>query len=113
MSMLSFERRRSNPKAIYAACMIGLSIGIPVLIVLPKIIEAREASKPRISTACHYYGSDASEMWRITEDKGDSYVIVPIKNDKEGALTVPKEDVQVSQSTIPDEYRWFSIFHSP
>ena len=40
MSMLSLERRRSNPKAIYWACMVGLSIAIPVLIALPRFLTA-------------------------------------------------------------------------
>ena len=110
MNRFSRERRPVQPQSVYGACMIGLSIGIPAVIIIPKLIEAHEAGKPLVNTACHYAGSDLPGEWHILEDKGDSYVIVHLKEYHAGPLTVPKSEIIVSERWVPDEYRWFSFF---
>ena len=49
-----FERRPINPKAIFAACMLALTVGIPSVMLIPKFIEAREGATIPIGAGCTY-----------------------------------------------------------
>lgn len=83
MSMISLERRRSNPKAIYAACMVGLSIGIPAVAVLPRLVDAAESK-----ALCVYNGTE----YTIEDDGGDT---VAIMSPGKPSRAVPRSEVTI------------------
>lgn len=104
MSMLSLERRRSNPRAIYAACMVGLSIGVPVLIVLPKVVEIHAASAPQIGAGCQYNGAE----YTITGIRNGTVTL--FSNATKSETTAPQSEITVDDRWIADEYKWASWF---
>lgn len=83
MSMMTLERRRSNPRAIYWACMIGLSIGIPAVAVLPRLVDVTEAK-----AICLYNGAE----YTIEDDGGDT---VAITSPGKPSRAVPRSEVTV------------------
>ncbi len=105
MSMLSLERRRSNPKAIYAACMIGLSIGIPALIVAPRLMEAHQATTLTEGSPAIY---DGRPGWRVSKIEGDMAIITELGPDV--PITVPHSALEVDPRWVADEYRWYLTF---
>jgi len=81
--MMTLERRPVNPKAIYAACMVGLSIGIPAVAVLPRFIDVAESK-----TLCVYNGAE----YTIEDDGGDTIAIMSPGNP---SRAVPRSEVTV------------------
>lgn len=104
MSMLSLEKRQTNYKALYAACMVGLSIGIPAVVVLPKIIEIHAASSPQIGAGCQYNGAE----YTITDIKDGTVTL--FSNATKSETTAPQSEITVDDRWIADEYKWASWF---
>lgn len=106
MSMLSLERRRSNPRAIYAACMIGLSIGIPALIVAPRIIEAKQGAVVPVGAHCTYQGDP---QWVVDSHTDGGYIILDHRTYER--REVSRGEVTIDPKDIPAEYYWYhSLF---
>lgn len=105
MSMLTLEKRQTNPRAIYAACMIGLSIAIPALIVAPRLIEAHQATALTEGSPAIY---DGRPGWRVHKIEDGMATITELGPDI--PVTVPLSDLEVDPRWVADEYRWYLRF---
>lgn len=108
MQFWKLEKRPINPRAVYVACMIGVTFGIPAVIIIPKVIEARTASEPPPGTPCIY--NREVGQWQILENQGDSYVLRSYFLGGDNKLTVPKDQVTFSDRWVAEEYHWFFWF---
>lgn len=88
--------------------MVGLSLGIPAVVAIPKFIEARTASVPQPGTPCVYNGEVG--RWQILEVHDDSYVLRNYFLGGDNSLAVPKDQVTINDRWIAEEYHWFSWF---
>lgn len=102
MSMMSLERRRSNPRAIYWACMIGLSIGIPAVAVLPQFIESYDSNTIKLGSDCVYQGQPGYHVVAI--DNGE-YTIRASAVDPE--IIVTRDDIALNSRWVPEGHRWW------
>lgn len=101
MQFWKLKKRPINPKAVYVACMIGLTFGIPAVMLAPRLIEAREATKLQEGWPCIYAGTDT---WSILEVNGRE---VTIRNYlTEEKVTVDRSKIETPDIIIPEEYRW-------
>lgn len=108
MKFFSLEKRPVNPKAVYAACMLGLTIGLPAVMIIPRFIEAREGAQVQAGTPCIYNGEVGK--WQILEDRGDTYVLRNYMLGGDNSLTVPKDQVTFSDRWVDESYRWVRWF---
>ncbi len=101
MKFFSLEKRPVNPKAVYAACMIGLSIAIPALIVAPKVIEAHQGTQFMPGQRCEYQG----EKWSIVDYEGDTLKIVNYRTLEKAEI--PKSEARRILDDVAPEYHWY------
>lgn len=101
MSMLSIEKRPVNPRAIYWACMVGLSIAIPALIIAPKVIEARDGTIIQSGDRVIHDGV----LHSIREIEDDRLLIchVPTLQEK----WVKRSEIKQHPMDVPPQYHWW------
>ncbi len=83
--------------------MIGLSLGIPVVMVAPKFLEARESNTIRIGSPCDYQGRGG---YQVVDIKDGKYTIRTSVLDPE--IIVTKDEICISPDWIPDEHKWYT-----
>lgn len=108
MQFWKLEKRPINPRAVYVACMLGVTFGIPAVMIVPRFIEAREGSQVQPGTPCIY--KDEVGKWQILEDKGDTYILRNYNVGLNHSLTVPKDKVTFSDRWVDESYQWYSVF---
>lgn len=97
------KSRRVNPKYLARACLIGLSVGIPAVAMLPWFIEAREGATIPIGSGCAYQGDPQWVIESHTDDGG--YIILDYRTYER--RKVKKREVVINLKDVPSEYHWY------
>lgn len=105
MKLFKLEKRKTNPKALYAACMVGLSIAIPTLILAPRVIEASQATTITEGSPAIY---DGRPGWRVHKIEDGMATITELGPDI--PVTVPYSDLEIDPRWVAEEYRWYLTF---
>ncbi len=101
MKLFKLEKRKTNPKALYTACMVGLSIAIPTLILAPRVIEAKDGTIPGLGDRVTYEG----RLYSIKEIEDDRFEIVHVPTLEK--RWVNRNEVKQHPMDIPSEYHWY------